>query len=78
MPAEQRRDQVCGSEDVEAAGDHHAGNTVKGRGVPCDLRSVDGEMGRYGTVETLFGEDLGGICGVSGGGRGSVFFPVVS
>ena len=42
MPSQQRREQVCRSEDVEAAREDAAGDAVKGGCVPGDLGTVDG------------------------------------
>lgn len=58
MPAKERRDEIGGEEDIEASGENGAGDAIERTEVPCDLWSVDGEMGRYGAVETLSGEDL--------------------
>ena len=75
MPAEQRRDQVRGAEDVEAAAEGRAGDAVQRRAVPGYLRLVDREVRRDGAVEALLDED--GVCvcfadrlrcGGSGGG----------
>lgn len=58
VPAQGRGDQVEGTVDVEAAGEDAAGDAVEGGAVPGDLGLVDGEMGGYGAVEALVGEDV--------------------
>lgn len=58
MPAEVRSDEVGGTEEVEAAGEEGACDAVQAGEVPCDLRSVDGEVRSDGALEALFGEDL--------------------
>ena len=50
MPPEQGRDEVCGAEDVEAAGEGAAGDAVEGGGVPGHLRLVDCQVGGDGAV----------------------------
>jgi hypothetical protein len=35
---------------------------VQSTGVPGDLRTVDAQVRRDGTLETLLSEDFGGIC----------------
>lgn len=70
MPAEERREEVCGAEDIETPTEYRSGNPIEGGAIPGDLRAVDGEVGRDGAVETLFLEDgIGGVC-FKGGGRG--------
>jgi hypothetical protein len=61
VPAEERSGEVGGAEDVHAAGERGARDTVQTREVPGDLWAVDGEMGRGGTVLALGNEDLIGI-----------------
>lgn len=69
VPADSRRDQVEDAEDVEAAGEGNAGDTVEGGAVPGDLRLVDAEMGCDRAVQALLCEDL--VRGLGGGhGRG--------
>ncbi len=58
MPAHQRRDQVGGAEDVEAAAERRAGDAVERGSVPGYLRFVDGEVRGYGPVEALLHEDF--------------------
>lgn len=60
MPAEQRGDEVCGAEGVEAAREDGACDPVQGGGVPCYLGAVDGEVGGYGALSALGGEDFVG------------------
>lgn len=76
MPARQRRDEVGGAEDVEAAAEDAARDAVERRSVPGYLRAVDGEVRGDGAVAALGGEDLlrvgrleGLGCGGSGGER---------
>ncbi|KAL9089668.1 MAG: hypothetical protein Q9165_005700 [Trypethelium subeluteriae] len=64
VPAKQRRDEVRGAEDVQAAREHRAGDAVQDRRDPGDLRLVDAEVRRDGPFQPLLLED-----GV-GGGRG--------
>ena len=79
MPAKERCDQVGEAKDVETAREDGARDAVQRRQVPRDLWLVDGEVGRDGTVETLFDEDFVAVrgfdvrrgCG-SGGGNWSV------
>lgn len=72
VPADGGRDQVCGAEDVEGAGESDTGDAVEGTAVPGDLRLVDAEMGRDGAVQALLCEDgvgcLGFGDGLGGGG----------
>jgi hypothetical protein len=56
VPSKRGRDQIGHAIDVEDTANGNAGDTVKHRGYPCDLRSVDGEMWRYGSVQTLLCE----------------------
>lgn len=58
MPAEQRRDQIRGAEEVEAPAEHRAGDPVQRRAVPRDLRLVDGQVRRHGPVQALLDEDV--------------------
>ena len=50
VPARVGRDEVGGTEEVEAAGQGDAGDAVEGAAVPGDLRFVDAEVGRNGAV----------------------------
>lgn len=59
VPASVRSNEVGYAEEVERSGENDGGQAVETRGVPGDLRLVDGEMRGDGAVETLFGEDLG-------------------
>lgn len=56
MPAERWGSEVRNAEEVEAAAEHNAGDTVQRRGIPGDLGFVDGEMRGDGTLEALFCE----------------------
>lgn len=58
MPSRVRRSEVGEAEEVESGGQSDAGDAVQGRGVPGDLRLVDGEMRGDGALDALFGEDL--------------------
>lgn len=64
VPADGRRDQVCGAEDVEGSREGDAGDAVEGGAVPGDLRLVDAEMGCDGAVQALLCEDL--VAGLAG------------
>lgn len=77
VPSQQRGDQVCRGEDVDAAREHTAGDAVEGGPVPGYLGFVDGQVGRNGAVQALGGEDgvgVGWLCrlclgvGFRGGG----------
>lgn len=70
MPAKQRRDEVCGAEDVEPPTEQRAGDAIEGRAIPGNLRAVDGEVGGDGAVEPLLFENGVGGVGFQGGGRG--------
>ena len=61
MPAEQRRHEIGGSEDVEAPAEDRARDSVQGRAIPCYLRLVDGEVRGDGPVEALLDEDRVGV-----------------
>ena len=80
VPSGVRGDEVRKPEEVERAGQSNARNTVQGRGVPGDLGTVDGEMGRDGAVEALLAQNLlagflrGGFCGGEPIGAVSVRF----
>lgn len=85
VPAEQRRDQVGGAEDVEAPAEDRARDPVQRRAVPGYLRLVDGEVRGDGPVQALLDEDVvgvggadGGCCGGSGWGEGGVVSGVCS
>ena len=76
------RDQVEAAKDVEAAAENAARDAVECREVPCHLCFVDSEMGRYGAVEPLLGEDalvfgLRGDC-LGGGQSGGIGEPGTS
>lgn len=58
MPAEQWRDEVGGTEDVEAAGEDGAGNAVERGENPGYLWAVDGQMRGGGAVLALLDEDF--------------------
>lgn len=60
MPAKERGDQICRAEDIEAAAKDGAGDAVQRRERPAQLWAIDSEMGGYGSVEALGGED--GVC----------------
>lgn len=68
VPAEEWRDQVADTEEVEGTGEDGARDAVQSRDVPGDLRLVDGEVRGDGPVEPLFDDE--GFCGGGvGGGR---------
>lgn len=75
MPAEQRRDQIGGTEGVEAPAEDRAGDSVQRRAVPGDLRLVDGQVRRDGPVQPLLDEDVVRVgcadCGCCGGSVGA-------
>lgn len=58
VPAEQGRDKVAESKNVEASRQHRAGDAVQRGADPGDLRLVDGEMRSDGSAETLLDELL--------------------
>jgi len=61
MPASVWRCEVGESPQVEGSGNDDGGQTVKARGVPGDLRLVDGQMRGDGAVDTLLDEDFMGF-----------------
>ena len=67
MPSEQRREEVRGAEDVEAAAEDGACDAVQPGRVPGYLRAVDAEVRGYGTFQALGGEDAVGVGGFGGG-----------
>lgn len=74
MPSRVRRSEVGKTKEVQRAGKRDAGDAVERRGVPGDLRLVDGEVGRDGAVEALLYKDFGGRilgCGLRGCESGS-------
>ena len=73
MPSQQRRNQVRGSEDVEATREGAAGYAVEGGCVPGYLRLVDGQVRGDGAVSALGGEDGVGVGGFRGLGLGVGF-----
>jgi hypothetical protein len=68
VPSSVRSDQVGDAEDIEGSGEDDASESVERRGVPGDLRSVDGQVGGDGAVDALFRKDFGcfGLRGVLG------------
>lgn len=58
VPAEQGRDEVAETEEVETAGQDRACDTVQRGANPGDLWLVDGEMRSDWSVETLLNELL--------------------
>ena len=66
MPAEEWRDEVGGAEDVEAAAQDGARDTVQGGEDPGYLGAVDAEMGGDRAVEALGSENRVGV-GFGGG-----------
>lgn len=58
MPSERRRCEVCDAEDVETATEDDAGDTIESRGVPGDLRSVDGKMRGDGALQALLRKEF--------------------
>lgn len=69
VPAQHGSGEVCGRVEVQAAGEDNTGDTVGATADPGDLGAVDGEVGGYGAVLALPGEDLSRVRGVGGGGR---------
>lgn len=67
MPPEQRRNQIGSPEYVKPTREQQPRDSGQDGPVPRDLRPVDGEMGGYGSSETLGGEN--GIWS-GGGSRG--------
>jgi hypothetical protein len=61
VPSGVRGGKVGEAKQVEGAREDNAGDTVKTRGVPGDLRLVDGKMRGDGALESLFGEDVGSL-----------------
>lgn len=61
VPSSVRSDQVGDTEEIEGAREDDASDSVERRGVPGDLRPVDGQVGGDGAVDALFREDLGGF-----------------
>lgn len=79
VPSERGRGKVCEAEEVEGPGEHDAADTVQGAAIPGDLRAVDGQVRGDGALETLLGEDLGGVAGRGVlGGCESVFLRLAS
>ena len=64
MPPEQRSDEIAEAPYVEGTGHEGAGKSMCGGGVPSYLGTVDAEVWRDGSVETLFGEDIIGFFGL--------------
>jgi hypothetical protein len=76
VPSRVWRSEVRETEQVQRAAERDARDAVQRRRVPGDLRAVDGEVGRDGTLEALLCEDLGGgflgcglCCCEPGGGQ---------
>lgn len=64
VPAQGGGRQVGEAEEVEGARHDDSGQAVEHGQVPGDLGLVDAEMGCYGAVQALFGEDLARGLGV--------------
>ena len=62
MPAEERRDEIRGAEDVEAGGEDAAREAVHDAVEGRYLGLVDCEMGTVGTVLALGDEDRVAVC----------------
>ena len=58
MPAEGGSSEICEAEEVQGAAEGDAGDAIQGRGVPCDLGFVDGEMRGDGALDSLLDEDF--------------------
>lgn len=58
MPSGIGCDEVRRAEEVERAAKDEPRDAVRYRPVPCYLWSVDAEMRRDGTIETLLREDV--------------------
>ena len=71
VPAEDGRGEVCGSPQVERAGEDNAGDTVQGTADPADLGLVDGKVGGHRAIQALLSQDLSWVFGVRGRGDGS-------
>lgn len=71
VPAHGGGHEVGEAEEVEAAAEHDAGDTVERGGDPGDLGAVDGQMRGDGAVTALLDEDLLGLIllNVVGGGH---------
>jgi hypothetical protein len=64
VPAEERRHEVRGAEDVEGARQDGACDSVRHGQDPRDLRLVNGEMGAGRAILALCGKDIvGGLGG---------------
>lgn len=74
MPAHGRCHEVCETEDVQAARENRACDSVHDTGDPCYLGFVDAEVRGDRAVPTLVGEELvcffGGDCRCCGVGTG--------
>ena len=67
MPSQQRRDEVCSTEDIEASGEDTAGYAVGDGCVPRHLGLVYRQVGGDGAVQPLSGKDgvgIGRFCGL--------------
>ena len=62
VPSKQRSAEICGAEDVKPAAEDRAGDPVERGEIPRDLRFVDSQMGRDGTVAALLFKDRVGGC----------------
>lgn len=58
VPSSVRRKEVGESKQIQRAAESDASDSVQRRGVPGDLRPVDGQVGRNGASEALLAENL--------------------
>lgn len=72
VPAQHRRDKVCGREEVQPTGQNDTGDTVEATTNPGNLGTVDGKMWGDRTVPTLLSEDLSRVGGVGGRSRSPI------
>ena len=72
VPAQHRRDEICGREKVQATGQQDTSDTVDATANPGNLGTVDGKVGGDRTVPTLLGEDLSWVRGVGSRGRSPI------
>jgi hypothetical protein len=63
MPSENRRYEVCGTENIHSTGESSACDAVETGHVPGYLWAVDGEVGGCWAVLSLGDEDLVGVLG---------------
>lgn len=58
VPAKGRRCEIGGGPEVERTGEGDTADTVEGGHDPANLRTVDGQVGRNRSVQTLLGQYL--------------------